>query len=263
MRFAGGSVFGGALLCALTISPTLGPISGPASAAAGDNCTNQGNYFAGVGSPQSSTIFGSRAMIERDAPQLCSSQGGSPSDSSAWAMVTADIMNDTSGALHYAQIGWARVGDDAGEPVSGLHLFAQYTRKCAPACDGSSFVNVYGPDPGSTARMYSNVLRSSDNHIHMLYDGIQLLETGYNPQGDWNADWQAQFAAETFHPQTDVAGTTGDKNEFWNLQRMDSGGGFNFVQNFPLQVESTSRYHLDLYDAQVGGKGMKTWTAPL
>lgn len=223
-----------AAVCASAVAlvPTS---SAPVANAAGENCLNQGNYFAGVGSPRTSAIFGSRAEIQRDDPQLCSAAGGSPSDSSAWAMVTAQIVGHPN-QDHYAQVGYAKVGARSGEPVQGLHVFAQYTRACKPDCAGANFVNVYAPAPGGT-ELYTNVLRSSDNRIHMLADGVEIARTGYDPQGDWQPEWQAQFAGETFHPQSDVVGTVNNRTRFFRLQRFESNGDINFIQNFPLQVE--------------------------
>lgn len=241
----------------------LAPASpAPLAGAAADNCVNRGNYFAGVFTTEQETIFGSRATIQRFNPELCSHVNGSPSDSSAWAMVEARAIGG-GGARDWAQIGWAKVGENSSEPVSGIHMFAQWTRPCNPGCaNGDNVVNVYGPDPGQ-ARMYTNVLRSSDNHIHMLYDNTQLAETAYNPQGDWDPAWDAQYAGETFHPGSDVAGFVDNRASFYYLQTSNSSGTFSNITGFAGKTESRDWYHAGVYNADVGGLGLNIWTNPI
>lgn len=228
-----------------------GAVDKPASAA-GSSCGANEPLLVGRGSAYSTAIYGARAEIERNVPQLCSSAGGSPSLSTAWAMVN-------SRNNYWAQAGYIKVGEESPNfpDREGMLMVSQWMRA------NRGLVTRFAPDPGGE-RMYSVYQSRSDGHIHMRADGIQIDETEYNPSGVWDPAWSAQYAGETRHYASDVPGTASDKTTFSYLQRYDGNGGVHFVGSFPLDVnEAPWRYKKTLFPAAVGGYGMNIWTDPL
>lgn len=232
-----------------------GAVHPNSAGAAGSTCGTKSNYLDGYGTTYQTSIYGVRADIERNDPALCSPSGGSPSLSAAWAMVTPNQ------AYHWAQTGYIKVGTVSPDfpNHTGFHTFAQYTQQCQPNCSGSGVTTAFGDDPGGTAT-YAAYLRSSDDRIHMTVDGTTLLTMNYDVTGEWVNDWAGQFAAETYHVQSDVPGTSSDRTRFNYIQRYESNGDINFIQNLYLFSGIPTRYKYDEFAASVGGRGIDLWT---
>lgn len=92
---------------------------------------------------------------------------------------------------------------------------------------------VYNPAPNGPVR-YSAYLRASDGRVVMYADGTKVDDTNYVASNVWNSAWSAQFAGETSHPQTNVPGVESDKVRFRHVQRYESTGDINYVQNLAL-----------------------------
>lgn len=245
---------GAAVLAAVAALVPVAPVVG-----AGGSCGNIQRNAAGAQSNTFQTsVFGVRASIERKEPDLCGSSGGSPSDSSAWAMLIPRTPND-----QYAQSGYARVGADQPGQTQGMHVFAQYSKACFPSCGGSSpVVNAYGPDPSGGATFYATYLRSADDRIHMYAGGTSLLEVNRDVSGEWSTDWAGQFAGEAAHTPSDIPGTVNDQVRFNYIQKYDQNGNLSFIQELD-SFSTLGRYHRDVSNASVGGKNLNVWTNPL
>jgi len=237
----------------------VAPTNAPPPAAAYENCGTQANYLAVVESPYTVNNYGVRSDIETNYAELCSSAGGSPSLSTAWAMLTPDQ------AFHWAQAGYIKVGiENTGFPgPTGLHYVAQYTQECQPSCSGAGVTTVVTGDPGTSTHRYASYLRASDDRIHMTVDGTNLLTMNYDVTGEWVNEWAGQFGGETYHSQSDIPGTNADRTRFKYMQRFESNGDINFLQTLYYVGSPPGRYHRDVGNASVGGKYLDMWTSPL
>lgn len=250
----------GALLC---VAPAVA-LASPSHAAG--PCGDPRSGLAGAESSFQTSVFGTRAKIEYNNPNLCGSDAYGSGVSAAWAMVDAWSDDDPNhlhpGWMGYAQAGYLQSGAGASYK-RGIWIFAQYSRNCRShgTCTGISYHTKYGPHP-SVAHMYANYLSAGDHHVHMVYDGIKLAETGYNPAGDWAAAWQGEFYGEAHDRNSDILGTQSDKTSMWFVQKYGSSGGINFFQNLTGHTTSGTRYHRHIYNANVGGKGIHVWTYP-
>ncbi|MCW2747522.1 MAG: hypothetical protein JWP10_664 [Nocardioidaceae bacterium] len=238
------------------------------TAQAAQTCGAASSSFTGGYSAFSSAIFGTRSRIEYNNPDLCGSDADGPGISVVWSMVTAP---SDSSPTNNDRVGWAQTGygqfGGASAYTTGIWNFAQWTRKCknVGTCgsDLEDIVHTVYLDHPSGAQMYANVLRASDDFIHMYVDGVELTKTTYNPAGDWDAAWQGQFFAETHEKSSDVVGTSTDVTSMDYLQKYDSAGGVAFFSTINGSTTSGTRYHRSAYSPTVGGNGLKIWTDPL
>jgi hypothetical protein len=245
----------------------------PAAHAASPTCDGMpkgGLPYGILRDTPTSAIFGVYSRIERRIVDLCGDNSTGPSSSSGWSMVTADSENGQN--TMWAQSGWTRDGtgfDD--ETPGGVIAFSQFTLKCnaTASCTGDITVETdYGAAiPEGSNYIYRSVQESSDNRIHMYANGAQLAETNYNPEGDWDAAWDNQFAGETFHVGTDMPGTTGDKMDFDRLQYYNSAGTRINVSLATMRVGSaeSSRYQGEYWIPAAGNGdiGWRMWTDPI
>lgn len=250
---------GAAALISVALAGPIAAGQNSPAVAAGSSCGTLSNYLAVTESAYTTSNFGIRADIETNDPALCSSSGGSPSLSTAWAMLTPNQ------AYHWAQAGYIRVGtDNTGYPGAvGFHYVAQYTKACQPNCSGNGYTTVVTGSPGTATHTYASYLRASDDRIHMTVDGTNLLTVGYDVTGVWVNSWAGQFGGETYHAQSDIPGTTGDRTRFNYIQKYGSGGAINFISTLNMVGSPPSRYHRDTGAAGVGGLFLDVWTNPL
>ncbi|MEY3278393.1 MAG: hypothetical protein RLZZ426_879 [Actinomycetota bacterium] len=227
------------------------------------------NRFAGAStSTYSQSIFGARALITRNIPAICTSSVGSFGASLIWTMVTAKSIDypNTLEANGWAQSGYANIGYQFGESVSGIFTFSQWTKSCKSNlnCVGAEVVTMYTPAPSASANYYSTFRRASSGRIEMWGNGLKITEMAYNTQGTWQAQWQAQYYAETFFQGDDAAGTSSNKASLTNIQYYDSNGNLEFAALGPIFVSSNSpRNHATKWNPTSGGTGLKIWTDPL
>jgi len=97
------------LICAVAaMAGALGAVSvGSAEAAVPGGCTSRGNYHAGATSAYNSSVYGARARIEYNNPDLCGSDTNGGSASVVWSMVTAHSATYPSNS---SRNGWAQSG---------------------------------------------------------------------------------------------------------------------------------------------------------
>lgn len=240
----------------------------PRADAALSFCTSIGNYYGGTYSTTQTFIRGARATIGPDNPDLCAGGTGSPSDSSAWAMVTG-LRQGSSSFLMYAQTGYAKVGSRSFEaeyvPGGGLRKFAQFSKACAPGCGSpgdpqTDYVTWYSGSAPTTALTYVAKLEG-DGKIHMYSNGVDVLQTGYNVMDHWGSGWQVQYAGEALHPQSDIPGTSANKVSMWNLDYWKYGGPYNSVTT--LTDVQSGRFYVEQFAPATGGLGIKIWTYPI
>lgn len=244
----------------------------PAAAHAGSaSCTGQpfvSMPYGIIRETPSAAVFGVYSRIEQRNPDLCGSDSTGPSSSGAWSMVTADSEN----GLHtmWAQSGWTQ--DATGYPggPGGILAFSQFTPKCkaTASCIGDPYITDYGAAiPAESKYIYRSVQEPSDNRIHMYANGVQLAETNYNPEGDWDAAWDHQFSGETFHVGTDMPGTFADKADWDRLQYYNSSGSRINVTLSMMRLGSaeSSRYQGEYWTPAAGDGdiGWRMWTDPI
>jgi hypothetical protein len=175
----------------------------------------------------------------------------------------------------YAQAGYAKFGVNAPAEASGVHIFAEYTRQCAPdnCGTGSKIVRRVVPAPSNGYTTYRVVLRADDDRIHMGHNATNILTMARDVTGEWHPDWRGDFAGETWHSTSDVPGTDSNRTAFNNIEFYNSSGGINFIQQLNAYACPDSdpgceefgyfRYDQAIGDAQVGGKYVRIWTDPL
>lgn len=237
--------------------PALG-----SSASAARLCGNGGAGFAGAQSASNTSVYGARARIEYNNPDLCGSDADGSGGSSAWAMVT-DIDWKSASRYGYAQAGYFQNGAASGYRP-GIFVFAQWTRKCrsAGSCGtGAQFTTEYFGSV-STTHTYAAYQVASTGRIRMTVDGALIGETNYNVSGDWDPRWEGQFYGEAHDLGSDVPGTAADKTQLDYLQKYNSDGTISFFQYVTGRTTSGTRYHRDVYDSPVGGQGVYVWTDP-
>lgn len=256
------------LICAVAaMAGALGAVSvGSAEAAVPGGCTSRGNYHAGATSAYNSSVYGARARIEYNNPDLCGSDTNGGSASVVWSMVTAHSATYPSNSSRngWAQSGYGQFAQAPGFSASGFHVFTQYTLKCknTGTCPGSVVRTKFGGTVTVT-HYYENYVRASDGRIHMGVDGTQLDATNYNPAGDWDSDYAGQFAGEVIHPQSDVPGTSSDVTTFDHIQKYSPGGAINFFANIDVVTSSYSRHRRAETSPSSGGEGLSVWTSPV
>jgi hypothetical protein len=235
------------------------------SGASAEPCGTPGVFHVGGHTAPHEGIFGSRAKIERNEPTLCGVDSNSVV--SAWSMVFARSEGG-SGGVDLAQTGYIKAAPDAGYDFSGYHVFAQWTRDCNPNCStGGQYMTVVDPAP-TDWQFYTQYVSDSDNHIHMLIGGNKIAETGYNPANEWQSEWRASFSAESKHRQSQIPGSSANKVRFEFVQRYESNGNINYVQEFADQgvcgafvagEGSCENYHYDRYNPDSGVIAFKVW----
>lgn len=244
-----------ALLLGWAVPSALAPDS--ANAALGACGPSSKSFSDGADSPALTSNFGVQADIETNEPALCSSSGGSPSLSNAWAMLTP--YNN-----QWAQVGYIKVGAESTTGwTTGFHYFTQYTRACygSPGCNDAFPTRVWG-DPGTATHTY-RVFHANDGLIHMYVDGNSQGNMNRNVGGEWPAAWAGNFAGETFDWQSDVPGTNADRTRFNYIKRLDVDANTSFIPSLDGVTPGSVRYHQQIGDAAVGGKYLDIWTDPL
>ena len=165
--------------------------------------------FAGAYSSFTSSIYGARSSIEYNNPDLCGSDADDHGFSTIWSMVTA-LPVDSAGEQSYAQAGYYQAGAATAGYNTGIWRWGQYTSKCYAhgncAASDPGFRNLYAGHPGGSKEFYSVYRVASTGYVAM-YAGSDLLgQTTYDPTGDWQPAWQAQFFGETHGRGDDVGG---------------------------------------------------------
>lgn len=213
-----------------------------------ERCTNPGNYFDGGYTTWQIGLFAARATIDRDNPYICDNS----SSSSAWALLAP------SNTKHHAQAG---LGGFPGTD-SAIRTFYEWTRACRgePDCPTGGIVRDYSPAPDGPVR-YSVHWRPGDGKVHMYAGGTHLAETAYATSNVWESAWSAQFAGETWHHETDVPGTKGNKVRFQDVQRYEANGDINYVQNVTWIRSRTKFHHERIPDSP--GVDFRIWTDPI
>lgn len=249
--------------CLMAVAATVS-LAPPATAAYA--CSTRSNYLAGATSAFNSTVFGARARIEYNNPDLCGNDSTGPSFSVAWSMVTAGSATSSSPSRDgWAQAGFGQFGSGAGFGDSGLHVFSQYTLKCknTGTCGSTNpYITTFGGTV-STTHYYENYVRASDGRIRMGVDGTVLDVTNYDPSGDWDPDYAGQFAGETGHAASDVPGTSSDPTSFDYVQKYNSNGSISFFSNISRVTSTAARHKSAEFSPGSGGQGLNIWTSPL
>lgn len=225
-------------------------------ASAAPYCSFEGHYDGMTKDPDT-TLYGARALVEQENPNLC----GAGNASSAWVMVEAK----EGGYTNYAQSGYRDRGSNLTH--SGYHNFAQWTLGCFPNnCTGATYTDQIDAAPTS-ATNYKVYVQASTGHILMDHDGTNIGDTGYNVSGDWDPAYKVTFTGETHSINTDMPGHPADKVSFTSVQRYESNGSINYINGGALSKipDSTSCgsgciYGYDRYSPATGQAGLKIWT---
>ncbi|MFT4296596.1 MAG: hypothetical protein QM582_14405 [Micropruina sp.] len=255
----------------MAIALTSQFLSAPTSHAAQNPCGASGNYHDGYVSTPSTFNYGALARIEYNNPDLCGADDTSASVSMAWVMIDAEsaIHPGDGNAYNWAQVGYYQAGSSsAWSSGAGIGTFAQWTKKCkASLTCGSAvpWVTVFdGKNP--TGSWEYKVYRSNSNgHIYMKADTKNIDVSTFDPFGDWSSGWRVEYAAETFHKQSDVPGTTSDPTSVDNIKKADINSTWSFTSKSSLNIGITpgTRYHASTFSPSGGGFGFRVWTSPL
>ncbi|GAB3769475.1 hypothetical protein FB382_002458 [Nocardioides ginsengisegetis] len=232
----------------------------PAGPAAATNCATANLYFAGGVTDFSSATRGARADIQipTTVPTICTGAADASKFSDAWSMVFA--YNPSHSTYYYAQVGFGK--DTLTEtqnsylPNARLTSFAQYRKS-----DGSNWTTAIfaAPTLGSTVT-YKNNWRSDDGHIHMLADGVQYLETNYDPTSYWDSSWQGQFENETGYRDTQTWGTLNDKTIWTHVDKSDSSGNWSSFGSMTAVNQGNGAWSVNTFHPASGGWGVMVWT---
>lgn len=254
-------------LIALLFACAYLPLTATPGHSGGSTCQVAGNFLKGYISNAGSSYRGAKAEIDGQDPDLCGADSTSASTSTAWAMIQTSAANNVNISM-YAQVGYGDFGNNG--PAFGT--FYQYTYKCkaTSSCSGSNTgegFNANDPGPSYSYRVYRG---GTNNYIKMEAGqaGVQGASQ-YDPIGDWNSSWKTTFAGETWHTDSDVPGTVGNRVLFDGLRYWNSSstswepilkanlGGTGGI--------SVSRYHRSEVTATSGTQHyhFTLWTDPL
>jgi hypothetical protein len=240
---------------------------------AGTSCQgNDVSWFSGYEGLPSSSVWGSRASIEFYNPDLCGSDTTGGSASVAWVMVSApsSTLPGNESAAGWAQVGYGQFGypHPNGPAQEGdIATFAQYTKKCKSTlgCTGSQTVTQWDPTNPTAAWVYKVEFAGGavgDQHLHMRANGVEILETTYNPGGDWATSWTNSFFGETKDIGSDVVGKTTQQVAFTELDNQSTPGGawanISSLSPGPYQHEPL-RYKKSIF----GSLDFRIWTNPI
>lgn len=246
------------------------PMSSSQAAIAGSCVEADPSYISGAASESKASVFGTRAWIEYENPDLCQDDTTSPSLSVAWSMVTAISAHYPASVIDahgWAQTGYGQFGSRATIRglVSGVHVFSQYTYKCKSylSCTGERVSTEFGGGV-SVSHRYEDYQRS-DGKLVMSIDGTTLDTSNYDPFGDWDREWAGQVAGETFHKQSDIPGTSSDPVNMWGIQKYAANGSTSYYASLTAaeQPGSINRYHNTVNSPASGGQGLAIYTSPL
>jgi hypothetical protein len=251
----------------LIITPA---VYSPTAVAADSTCVNPPtSRGAGANSGYSGQIFGAQARIEFNNPDLCGSDTTGAGVSTIWAMVSslsaANPYNpDANG---WAQSGYGQFGQDnpIGAPA-GIDVFAQYTYKCKLylSCTGATVKTVYDTSNPTDPEYYDAFRSGTTGFLTMRAAGTVLLQSQYDPFGDWHDGWDVEFYGETKHAQDDLPGTAADHTNSDQLAYLGSDSAFHYYTGtLTTNVNSGTRYHASQYTPSSGTKGIQVWTDPL
>lgn len=244
----------------LTSAAVAALIGAGTPAQSATTCGGGAYFHTGRSAQASSAVWGARATIEDFDPDLCSTA----SASSVWALVAAPKSGNAS-EIMYAQAGYLKVGQYTNGPVpAGWRKFAQYAKSCSPGCAPSLDYVTWWSDAAPTGPLtYVATYRQSDDRIHMYSNGVDVLQTTYDPVSVWTSQWTPQYYAETWHAGTDIVGSSGNKTSLWNLQVYDSSENTSFPANWIAPSAGTTRHFGQITYPGTGGEGMDLWTYPI
>lgn len=143
--------------------------------------------------------------------------------------------------------------------------FSQWTTKCdalGTCATKSDETQTDFDNTNPTGSWTYKVSFEQDAHLHMRVNGNQLSETDYNPTNYWEGEWDNEFFGETWHKESDVVGTSGDKVSFTDLLTQHADHSWTSVCNCNLTFPGggTSRYHQEFYGVS---HAFRIWTNPL
>jgi hypothetical protein len=85
---------------------------------------------------------------------------------------------------------------------------------------------------------------------------VQLGETGWKPFVEWGGTF-AEFAGETFHPQTDLPGSTDAKTNFTRIEEVKGSGSWYAGSLSPIEVGAVNAYRYE----KVDNSHIRIWTS--
>lgn len=219
-------------------------------------CPNVGplSRHDGAETSRQNAIWGSRSDIEYDTPAIC---GSDAIFSIAWAMVNG--RNTNCGDVGWAQTGYGNFASEAFPVHTGYWEWGQTWTGCA------NLENYWRNHPSGATKTYNAQYKSGDGHLHLIIDGDQFGETGWNPTNLWAGDWQSEFFGETKFAQSDVPGTVGDPVAFLNNEKLvrDVSGDFHWAKIHDLdRISPTCRYRFDFLNPD-DNQNFRIWTQPL
>lgn len=256
------------LIFAFTTFVLVAPQASATPLACPNNIGN--SILTGAFTDASNQIFGSRANIEYNNPQICT---GNPSNgiSVVWAMVTAasDTYPANPNDDMWAQTGYGRFGGDSGfDTDPGVFVFTQTTKACkaddsCSGLDATTYFFYYSLDT-SDPWYYGNRYNNSTGRMDLYADGDYLTQTAYDPIGVWDSAWEGQFFGETKQWASDLPGYASDPTGITAVTVQDSNGDLNPVSALhgvtPTDdPDGTLPYHRQLYTLG-GNPAVRIWT---
>lgn len=229
---------------AMALTPT-GPVSAHITPC-------QGFQYSFDGFENYSHNHGAKSNIETYRPDLCGSSG----HAAAWVMLYGFANCDG-----YAQAGYAHV------PNQPTRWFAEGSRILPTVGCNGDFTRKWGEEittpgncPGTLTcpEFVTSYWSGVDDHIHMLVNGQQLHETGFDPLNWWTTPFVASFMGETTHVESNMPGDPGDNVDFTKVRGRTSQGDW-VVRDLKRWEENVCRYRQDFVD----NGHFKIWTQPV
>lgn len=241
------------------------------SASAAGPCLSYQNHRAGYYGAPSPDIYGASAKIETNNPDLCGDDASDAGDSTAWAMVHApswqavqEGQSQDPNRQMWAQAGYGQFGstNPTGAPT-GFGTFAQYALKCKATntCVTNPLKTRYATANPVGDWKYDAYRSGADHVLRMRVNNVVLLDSQYDPLGDWWESWDAQWAGEVFHYNDDMVGTPSDPTSFFDLKVYDELSASGFYTGTLTGVSTAAgRFMYTQYTPGGGGKGIRIWT---
>lgn len=201
------------------------------------------NWFDGIHTSSAYSTYGAFAYITTNVGATCT---GSQGTSAAWTMV-AD--NFYSGASGYAQSGYAKTSTTASR------YFSQWRRSGAYVA-----TTVWGASATGTPT-FRTYYWTTTHRLRMWVGNAMLDETNFDPIAAWVQPFDSQYFGETWKPQDDMPGTSGNHAKFTTVRYLSTSSCCNWI---PLPsavgvVTGSSRYHLSAPNTD----HFDIWTDPL
>lgn len=175
-------------------------------------CTGLLYHFDGQ--TASVATWGAMANIVLQDSAFCSGSTSSANHISAWALV-----NGAGSQYELAQAGYIKVYGTDSTPRN----FAEYDDDY----NNYGFKYLGGIPPNGSNNFYYDEYDTSSHTEDMVVNDTYMLQTSFDPDGDWPGPWEPQYLGEVHDAGDEMPGTSSARVSFTNVQyEPNYGGGF-------------------------------------